>query len=641
MGELNVKLASSTSEVQTFVRHVLNDIQAMEAMLKKGMFDDKQMHIGAEQELALVDKNYKPAPLSMEILERANNDLLTTELALFNLEFNLDPLPFKGDSISRMEKQINELYQLTIEHANALEGDVAMVGILPTIRKFDLGIENLTPLDRYHALVTAIKKLRGKDIELHLRGVDELILRHDSPILEACNTGFQMHLQVRADDFVNKYNVAQAITAPLMAISVNSPMLLGKRLWSETRLALFQQSIDTRSMEDHLRDRSPRVTFGNSWLKDSILEIYKEDISRFRVLLSIENHVDAFKELEEGRTPNLGALMVHNGTVYRWNRPCYGVVDGVPHLRIEARIFPAGPTVVDEMANGAFWLGLMNGFEEVYPDISKQLDFDIAKDNFVKAAMTGMDTTFTWVNDTKISAVDFIIKEMLPIARKGLEKANINKEDIDKYLGIIEERAKFSRTGARWLTTSYGELIKEGTKEEAMTAITAGMVKRQKEGNPVHTWDLADIHDLEDWSASELLVEELMTSDIFTVREDDPIELVADMMDWRKIRYIPVEDKTGDLVGLITSRMIMRNLSNKVLRKRSTPECVKDVMLKDPITISPEGTILEAIKIMDTNQIGCLPVSKNKKLIGVVTEANYMKITTRLIKRLARKKNLE
>jgi hypothetical protein len=238
---------------------------------------------------------------------------------------------------------------------------------------------------------------------------------------------------VSPDDFVNYYNVAQAITAPVLAVSTNSPMIFGKRLWHETRIALFQQSVDTRTSSEHLREMSGRVMFGNHWLEKSILDIYKEDISRFRVLLSTDLKEDVFEKLKNGVTPKLNALQVHNSTVYRWNRPCYGISPGgKPHLRIENRIFPAGPTIVDEMASAAFWLGLMNGFHDQYGDVSKLMPFEAANSNFFSAARTGLNCRFNWLNDKQYSAPTLINKELVPLAREGLKKANINKDDIDR-----------------------------------------------------------------------------------------------------------------------------------------------------------------------------------------------------------------
>ena len=636
MGVETVKLAESKEQIQEFIKYLLKDIRAMEKMLSENYFETDIIRIGAEQELCLVDKFAKPAPISIELLEALNDDAFTTELARFNLETNLTPLEFKGKCLSLLEVNILSQLDKAREAIKQFDGDIVLTGVLPTIRKSDLDIENLTPLPRYRALCDAINKLRGDEYDLRIQGMDELLMRFDTPLLEACNTGFQVHLQVNPDEFVTKYNLAQAITGPVLASAVNSPLLFGKRLWAETRIALFHQSVDTRKVGDHLRDNSPRVTFGNEWLKNSILEIYKEDIARYRVMLSSNITEDVDEILESGGVPKLMALQVHNGTVYRWNRPCYGISNGKPHLRIENRIFPSGPTVTDEIANASFWLGLLNGMDDEYPDITKVLDFDDAKMNFMAASKLGLDTKFKWAGDKRYSAVELITKELLPLARQGLRNANVYEGDISSYLDVIEERTEKAQTGSYWMVKSYNSLSKNVSKEQALTAVTNAMIKNQRKGEPVHKWGLAKADDLEMWQPSSLLVEEFMTTDLFTVQKDDIIELVANLFEWRRIRYVPVEDDSKHLVGLITMRMIFREFNNIIHNRGTSSKSVEDIMIKNPITIHPEASILEAIDIMDGQQIGCLPVVKNNRLVGIITEQNYMTITSRLLKRLHR-----
>ncbi len=411
MGELNVKPVKTKKELGDFTKHLLKDVQALDRMLNEGWFNENPLHIGAEQEICLLDKNYKPANKNLDLLAKLP-DSFTAELAKFNIEANLDPLPFAKDCFHQLEENLkgllDELSKVCKEEGVAY----VLTGILPTIRKFDLELENLTPLDRYGALVEAISKLRGKVYELRIGGIDELNIKHDSAMLEACNTSFQVHLQVRPDEFVRKYNMAQVLAAPVLAIASNSPLLFGKRLWHETRVALFQQSIDTRITSEHLRDRSPRVTFGNSWLRNSVLDLFKEDIVRFRVMLMAEVDSDVLEEVDKGLTPKLSALMIHNSTVYRWNRPCYGISpNGKPHLRIENRLFPAGPSVIDEVANAALWLGLMNAFDDEHTDVTKDLEFDEAKSNFILVSRNGLDTELCWYKGKKISTSELIKKE--------------------------------------------------------------------------------------------------------------------------------------------------------------------------------------------------------------------------------------
>lgn len=639
MGDLNVKHVRTREEQQKFVKHLLKDTHALERMLREGWFEDDITRIGAEQEMCLVDKFWKPLHINLQALKTIDNPLFTSELANFNLEANMMPLTFTGKSISNMHATLKETLDTAQKKVEPLGATILLSGILPTIRKADVEIENITPLDRYRALMDGLKELRGEAFELRINGIDELNLKQDTAMLEACNTSFQVHLQVSPQDFVRKYNYAQALAGPVMAISVNSPLLFGRRLWKETRIALFQQSIDIRTLTEHFRDRSPRVTFGNDWLKKSIMEIYQEDLARFQVLLSTDVDEDVFEKLNQGITPKLRALNIHNSTVYRWNRPCYGISpNGKPHLRIENRILPAGPSLPDTMANSAFWLGLMNGIEDTYPDISKEMDFADARANFFAAARFGMDTQLCWTGDKKISPANLILEELLPMARNGLAKAKIDKQDIDYYMGIIEARTKSGMTGSNWILKSFSKINREGiTRDETISAITASIYKQQHQGKPVHEWELAKPEDT-DYEPTAMLVEEFMITDLITVKEDDLIDFASSLMGWRSIRHVAVENKKGNLVGVLTMRNLLRSyLERNHENDTETVPTVGSVMVKSPVSISPEDNIMKAMELMQQEEIGCLPVLKNGTLVGIITEAEFLTITKNLIKRIARK----
>ena len=459
MGEQKVSILKDKNEMHRFMRHLLKDVQALKYMLENDWFEKGVTRIGAEQEMVLVDdKTYKPAPVAMEALAKMTAyPWVETELAKFNLETNLKPRVFEGKCLSEMEKENRHNLKKIKETLKTLNADILLTGILPTLRKFDLELHNLTPMKRYEALMKAITdQLIGNSYELRLMGIDEILVKHDSPLLEACNTSFQLHLQVAPKDFVKMYNIAQALAAPIMAIGANSPLVFGKRLWHETRIALFQQSVDTRTTHKHMRERSSRVTFGNGWLQKSVLEIYQEDITRFRVLIAGDIEEDSLEMIQKGETPKLRALQVHNSTVYRWNRPCFGISpNGKPHLRIENRVLPAGPTVIDEFANAAFWLGCMEGMAAEIADIRTVMSWEDARDNFGKAAQFGIDSKFTLFKDEKITACDLVLKHLLPLARKGLKAKKVATEDINRYLSIIEERAKNHMNGARWTCLLY------------------------------------------------------------------------------------------------------------------------------------------------------------------------------------------
>jgi CBS domain-containing protein/gamma-glutamylcysteine synthetase len=634
MGDFNVRLANSEEEIKNFTKHLLKDVQAFEKMLEEGRFEKGVYKIGAEQEFCLVDQNYKPFPINLEILEEAKMDNLSPELAKFNLETNASPQEFTGNSISKMEKEILDDLEKIRKIVNNKGGDIILTGILPTIRKFDIGRDNITPFERYYALMDALKAMRGEEFLINIYGIDELNIKLDSGVIEAANTGFQVHLQVDADSFVKKYNIAQAIAGPVLATAVNAPLLFGKRLWRETRIALFQQAIDTRVSTEHIREHHPRVTFGTNWVKNSVMDLFKEDILRYRVLLGADINEDSLEIVKQGGTPSLKALTVHNSTIYRWNRPVYGISsNGKPHLRIEARMFPAGPTVVDEMANTAFWLGLMEGYCRSLDDITKLMKFDDAKDNFYAAARSGMTKHFTWFNKKRYSLKELVLEELLPVAREGLEARSIDKKDIDKYLNIIEERVKKGQNGSSWMLDTYKEFQDTASKEETLALITESAIENQKEEKPVHTWKIPDLDELPHWRPSDLLVEEVMQTDILSVQPNDILEFVADMMDWAKLRYVPVEDKNGDFAGLVTSRKLLRTLRSMNQDKGMKDLKVKDIMITNPLIIEPDKKVEEAMEIMDQNKIGSLPVIQNNKLIGMLTETDFFHLSKRLFKR--------
>lgn len=644
MGEQKVSIAKDQDELQNFVRHLLEDLQVLEYMLDNKWFETDIVRIGAEQEMCIVDnKTFKPAKINMKVIQEMQEyPWLDTELAQFNLETNMTPHEFTGDCLRKMEEE-NKFYLSKIrETVKKMGANIALTGILPTLRKTDLDLENLTEKPRYMSLMKALhSQLLGNAFELNLHGIDELHVKHDSPLLEACNTSFQVHLQVAPDDFVCLYNIAQTLTAPVIAIAANSPLVFGKRLWHETRIALFQQSLDTRTSHDHMRERSPRVNFGSGWLSGSILEIYKEDIARFRVLMTANELESSAEQVRNNKAPKLRALQVHNSTVYRWNRPCYGISDnGKPHLRIENRVLPAGPTIVDEIANAAFWLGAVVGMRKHCDDVTKQLSWEDVRDNFVKAAQFGIDSKFNWFKDKKLPATQLILEELLPLAEEGLAERKVDQADIDKYLGIIRERAKKHMTGARWQLRAYTKLKESITTDEAAAVVTACIVKNQEKEMPVHTWELPDPGELEEYVPSRLRVEEFMTTDLITAQKDDLIDLVTEMMNWRKIRYMPVEDSKGRLLGLITSRLLLRYFSKKNQLAGKTGDTVKDVMIQHPHTISPKASILDALKMMRENMIGCLPVvqGKEKELVGIITEMDFLRVSARLMERLDMKR---
>ncbi len=631
MGEQDVRQESQAEEIRVFLRHLLRDVQAFEKMLEEERFETGVRRIGAEQELFLVDHLWRPAPIATEVLEVLNDPHFTTELARFNLECNLDPRIFGGSCLRDMEWELGEMLGKARAAAQACGGDIVLTGILPTLKKSDLELVNMTPNPRYYALNDAMNRLRGGAYEFYLQGMDELHLHHDSILVEACNTSFQIHFQVAPDEFARLYNAAQAVAGPLLASAANSPLLFGKRLWAETRIGLFQQSIDTRRTTPHLREQTPRVSFGRNWVKESALEIFQEDIARFRALISTEVDDDPFEDLQNGRAPSLKALRLHNSTVYRWNRVCYGISDGKPHLRIENRILPSGPTPRDEMANAAFWFGLISGVLERYGDIADHMNFDDARNNFLSAARHGIDAQLSWAGSPPTPADRLILDELLPLAREGLEVPGLAAENIDLYLGVLEERVRSRQTGAQWQLGSMSAMADEGPMSERLSALTAAIAARQWSGQPVATWDLARLDEGAGWKQSYGTVEHCMDTDIVTVIEDEPVDLVAKLMVWNNIRHVMVEDAENRLVGLVSQRKLLGLVGTYHPENSESPMPVSEIMQRDPVSITPETPTIEAIDRMKKNGWSCMPVIKDGHLVGVLTESKLMVIAGQLL----------
>jgi CBS domain-containing protein len=622
-----------------FTRAILADLRALERMLAEGMFETGVGRIGAEQEMFLVDKGYQPAHGALKMMKRLDDPHFTTELGIFQLEMNADPQPFHGKGISALEEQLVDLYEKASVAAEAEDMHPVLVGILPTITKNDLGLDSMVPSPRYMALNRATTALRGEPYDFSIKGLDELNVRHDSVMVEACNCSFQVHLQVDPESFARMYNISQAILGPALSVATNSSVLFGKRLWAETRIALFEQAVDTRKPGHHLRDSIARVSFGKRWVQKSVMEIYKEDVARFRSLVGTDLDEDPMKALENGRIPQLKALRLHNGTVYRWNRACYGTPvpggSGKPHLRIEMRVMPSGPSIGDEIANAALWLGLMSEMGSTMEDVTKHMEFDQAQANLYAAAREGLSARFSWLDGEEIDAQKLVLERLLPLAESGLRRVNIEESDIKKYLGIVDHRVRTQRTGSRWMLQSLAGMQNKGSTGERLNALVAATVARQKTGRPVAEWERARLDEVSSAKASYHKVAQYMTTDIFSVQPDDAVELCADLMGWERIRHVPVEDGTGKLVGLVSYRAVLRYLTD--LRKgeldgadpTSTP--VSDIMRRDVMTVSPETPTLEAIALMRRYRVGCLPVVQDGQLVAILTEEDFMGIAAELL----------
>jgi CBS domain-containing protein len=637
MGEQKIPEGMDQQQLRAFMRALLEDVQALEYMLENDLIESGIRRIGAEQEMFLVDRACRPAPRAMEVLEQIDDPHFTTELARFNLEANLDPLTFGGDCLRRMEAGLKDLLTRASIGARAYGTRVVLTGILPTLRRADLTLENMTPNPRYLALNREMLRLRGGSFPVQISGLDELETTHDNILLEACNTSFQVHFQVGHREFARLYNLSQAVMGPVLACAANSPLLLGQRLWQETRVALFQQSVDVRSEAHQERGYPQRVSFGDRWVRRSVLEIFREDIARFRVVLATGLEENPLALLSMGKTPPLSALRLHNGTVYRWNRACYGAIDGKAHLRIENRALPAGPTVIDEVANAALYFGLMAHYADRPGDIADVMSFDVAKSNFLLAAQHGLQAQQTWLDGHILPARELILKELLPAARAGLKGHGIEQEDIDRYLGVIADRVESGRNGATWLLNAYASLATSGTKDQNLRALVDATSSRQERGDPVHTWERVELGELGDWRESYQTIGQFMTTAVFTVRPQDLIDLAASLMEWEHIKHVPVEDDDGNLVGLVSARAFLRLVARGLSMGRAEDNVpVEQIMKTNLITVTPDTPTIDAIALMRIHRIGCLPVVNGHRLVGIVTERDFLNVAGKLMEQQLR-----
>ncbi|MEV7396181.1 glutamate-cysteine ligase family protein [Aeromicrobium sp. NPDC092404] len=457
-------------------------------MLSEHDLSFQHTHVGIEIEFNLVDSQGDPALKNAEALAAIADEDFQTELGLFNVEINVPPARIAGNGLDELQASLRD----DLNHAQAKAAEVGahllMIGILPTLQEGHFSRESISANPRYHLLSEQILNARGEDIEIVIDGVDRLDTTADTIIPEAACTSTQLHLQVEPDEFAPMWNAAQAIAAVQVAVGANSPFLLGQQLWHETRIALFEQATDTRSEELKAQGVRPRVFFGERWIT-SVFDLFEENVRYFPALLPIVDEEDPLVELEAGRVPHLPELRLHNGTIYRWNRPIYDVADGRPHLRIENRLLPAGPTVADTMANAALFYGLVKVLGTSDRPVWSQLSFRAAEDNFHQAARAGIDTDIYWPSVGTVSARELVLRQLLPLAHAGLEEMEVDSAVSDRLLGIIEQRCITGRNGATWLIDEFAHHRSSTTdRADAMRATTQAYEEHMHQGDPVHTW---------------------------------------------------------------------------------------------------------------------------------------------------------
>ena len=623
MGDQKISELSGQSKAN-FLRHLLDDIEALEYMIENRWIETGVTRIGAEQEFCLIGDNMRPAMTGPIVLQSVDESHFTSELARWNLEINLDPQDCGPGCLTRMQQQLDSLLDLASNHAARQNSQVLLTGILPTIRKSDLNFDHMSPNPRYKVLDEALSSLRGEDFSLFIEGVDEINLKHSSILFEACNTSFQVHLQIEPDEFADRYNWAQVIAGPVLAACVNSPTLLGKELWSESRIALFRQSVEIRHAGNDINDRQPRVAFGYDWLDSSAVEIFKNDVAFYQLIIADELDSErSMDRVRRGEVPRLRAMNLHNGTLYKWNRACFGVGGDKPHLRIENRYLPSGPTPLDEMANSAFWIGLMMAMpDKCRGQWDRHFYFQDVRSNFLKAARNGLSNELVWFGKT-VEAGQLVLDELIPAATQGLQQLGIPAGEYQPLLNVIEQRVRNRQTGAAWIIKSMRALRKKHSVDEAMLVITRYMAEKNLSQVPGHEWGLPagtllmEIPDCYD------RVDSIMATNLVTVRENDLVDFAETLMHWRKFHHLPVENLQGEITGVITARDIERFRESGVDDPNAL---VETCMTSDILTVAPEASVDEAEQIMLNNDCGSLPVVRNKQVIGILTVSDIRRL---------------
>ncbi len=465
---------------------VRRNLDVFARMLREARFDTDDPMTGLEVELNLIDDRGDPALKNAEVLEAIAQPEFQTELGQFNIEINVDPATLREGGLTTFEDSLRRSLNKAEDAASEVGAHQVMIGILPTLAEGHMSISSLSANPRYKLLSEQILDARGEDITISISGRDRLSTTADSIVPEAACTSTQFHVQTSPDDFANYWNASQAIAGVQLAVGANSPYLLGKELWRETRIPLFEQATDTRSEELKVQGVRPRVWFGERWVT-SVFDLFEENVRYFPALLPITDDEDPLQVLEDGRTPELSELRLHNGTIYRWNRPVYDIADGVPHLRVENRLLAAGPTVADTIANAAFYFGLVRHLAESERPLWSQMSFSAAEENFHVAAQQGVDAQIYWPGIGQVRATELVLRRLLPMAAEGLDAWGVEGEVRDRLLGIIEQRCLLGTNGAEWFV---GQMRRRADMEtyDALRATLLDYRERMHTNEPVHTW---------------------------------------------------------------------------------------------------------------------------------------------------------
>src|SRR5918993_400598 len=487
MGDEVAATVFSREDRQRYRAKVKRCLDVFARMLSESRFEATRGSIGLEIELNLTDEAGDPALVNAKALEVIADADFQTELAQFNVEINVAPRSLSGNVLSELERDVRTSLNNAEEKARSVGAHMVMVGILPTVTDRHLNAESFSANPRYELLNEQIFAARGEDLDIRIAGVERLATYADTITPEAACTSVQLHLLVEPSQFGMHWNAAQSIAGVQLALAANAPFFFGKELWRETRIPLFEQATDTRSEELRAQGVRPRVWFGEGWIT-SVFDLFEENVRYFPALLPVTDEEDPLEVLESGGTPSLHELRLHNGTIYRWNRPVYDIAGGVPHLRVENRLLAAGPTVADTIANAALWFGLVRFLAESERPLWSQMSFSAAEENFHVAAQMGVDAQVYWPGVGQVRATELVLRRLLPMAQAGLDAWGVPSEESDRYLGIIEQRCLNETSGAAW----FVERVRERGGDDRYDALRATLLdyrERMHSNEPVHLWD--------------------------------------------------------------------------------------------------------------------------------------------------------
>ncbi|OJS99520.1 hypothetical protein [Marinobacter nauticus] len=483
----------TAEEFDRFAAKVRTDLTALTRLLDRPGFGEGEPSIGAEVEFYIVNPDLRVQPINTEIATSVQDPQLTVELNRFNLEYNLSPQAFKGAPFARTEQELLKAMRRINQHAAPLNGELVPIGILPTLRQSDMGAKVMTDEPRYHALSNALIQQRGEPFSIHIGGNDVIDLEADDVTMEGATTSFQLHWRVPAHRFADYFNAVQLVTPIALALASNSPSLFGHHLWDETRIALFKQSVDSRSPNHRTWKHPPRVYYGNGWAR-SAWELFAASASLYPPILPLMSEEDPMTVIDRGEVPELAELRLHHGTTWPWNRAIFDHTDG-GHLRIEIRSMPAGPTAVDMCANGLFVIGAALAVLEDIRHLTSILPFHYTEHNFYRAAKYGVGADIIWPHKDQVQLQDTpllnVARDLQPRAREALLRTAVDEAEIQRLLGVIEGRIQTRMTGARWQRQVTESFFRSQTTDESFKSMLSVYMANQKTNTPVHEWTLS------------------------------------------------------------------------------------------------------------------------------------------------------